>query len=57
MGGRRINRIDVASGRKTVLLEKRSFLFSPDLSPDGHWVAFQAEPLSPTGGSNCSSPR
>jgi serine/threonine protein kinase len=37
----RINRIDAASGRKTVLLEKRSFLFSPDLSPDGHWVAFQ----------------
>ena len=37
----RINRIDAASGRKTVLLEKRSFLFSPDLSPDGRWVAFQ----------------
>jgi Tol biopolymer transport system component len=38
----RINRIDVASGRKAVLLEKRGFLFSPDLSPDGRWVAFQA---------------
>ena len=37
----RINRIDAASGGKTVLLEKRSFLFSPDLSPDGRWVAFQ----------------
>ncbi|HJS30114.1 MAG TPA: hypothetical protein VJ768_10860, partial [Anaerolineales bacterium] len=38
----RINRIDVLSGRKTVLLEKGGFLFSPNLSPDGHWVAFQA---------------
>ena len=37
----RINGIDVASGRKTVLLEKRSFLFSPDLFLDGQWVAFQ----------------
>jgi Tol biopolymer transport system component/tRNA A-37 threonylcarbamoyl transferase component Bud32 len=37
----RINRIDVMSGHKTVLLEK-GFLFSPELSPDGHWVAFQA---------------
>ncbi|HTF66105.1 MAG TPA: protein kinase, partial [Edaphobacter sp.] len=40
----RIDRIDVASGRKTVLLDKGGFLFSPDLSPDGHWVAFQARP-------------
>jgi serine/threonine protein kinase len=38
----RIDRIDVASGRKTVLLEKRGFLFAPDLSPDGHWVTFQS---------------
>jgi hypothetical protein len=37
----RINRIDVVSGRKTVLLEKDGFLFSPNLSPDGHWVAFR----------------
>ncbi|HEU0007659.1 MAG TPA: protein kinase, partial [Terriglobia bacterium] len=40
--GVRINRIDVTSGRKTVLLEKGGYLFSPDLSPDGRWVAFQA---------------
>jgi len=38
----RINRIDVVNGRKTVLLEKDGFLFSPNLSPDGGWVAFQA---------------
>ncbi len=37
----RINRIDAVSGRKTVLLQK-SLLYAPDLSPDGHWVAFQA---------------
>jgi hypothetical protein len=38
----RINRIDLASGRKTVLFEKPDYLiFSPDLSPDGQWVAFQ----------------
>ena len=39
--GRRIYRIDAVSGRKTVLLEKHGFLYAPDLSPDGHWVAFQ----------------
>ena len=38
----RINRIDVASGRSSVLFEKASHLFSPDFSPDGRWVAFQA---------------
>jgi hypothetical protein len=38
----RINRIDAVSGRKTVLLEKGGFLFSPNLSPDGDWVAFQS---------------
>jgi Tol biopolymer transport system component/tRNA A-37 threonylcarbamoyl transferase component Bud32 len=38
-----INRIDARIGRKTVLLEKRgNGLFSPDLSPDGRWVSFQA---------------
>ena len=40
----RINRIDVASGRKAVLLDNSSFLTAPDLSPDGRWVAFQAKP-------------
>jgi eukaryotic-like serine/threonine-protein kinase len=40
----RIDRIDVG-GRKTVLFQKPGFfLFSPDLSPDGDWVAFQARP-------------
>jgi Tol biopolymer transport system component len=40
--GTRIYRIDVRERRKTVLLEKRgTFLFSPDLSPGGRWVAFQ----------------
>src|SRR4030095_13222200 len=38
----RINRIDVMSGRKTVLLEKDGYLFSPDVSPDGRGAAFQA---------------
>jgi dipeptidyl aminopeptidase/acylaminoacyl peptidase len=38
----RIYRIDVVGGDKTILLEKPGFfLFSPDLSPDGQWVAFQ----------------
>ena len=42
----RINRIDAASGRKTVLLENGGFLSAPELSPDGRWVAFQAKPIS-----------
>ncbi len=41
--GTRIYRIDVRERRKTVLLEKRGrLLFSPDVSPDGRWVAFQS---------------
>ena len=39
----RINRIDTASGRTTILTEKPgTFLFAPDLSPDGRWIVFQA---------------
>ncbi len=41
----RINRIDTASGRTTILTEKPgTFLFAPDLSPDGRWIVFQARP-------------
>jgi Tol biopolymer transport system component len=41
----RINRIDTASGRTTVLTEKPgTLLFAPDLSPNGRWIAFQARP-------------
>ena len=41
----RIDRIEVASGRKTILAEKPgTFLFAPDLSPDGRWIVFQARP-------------
>jgi Tol biopolymer transport system component len=41
----RIDRIETASGRKTVLAEKPgTFLFAPDLSPDGRWIVFQARP-------------
>jgi Tol biopolymer transport system component len=43
--GSRINRIETATGRKTVLAEKPgTFLFAPDLSPDGRWIVFQARP-------------
>jgi Tol biopolymer transport system component len=43
--GSRINRIETATGRKTVLVEKPgTFLFAPDLSPDGRWIVFQARP-------------
>ena len=40
--GERIMRIDAASGRQTVLFDNGQFLYSPDFSPDGAWVAFQA---------------
>lgn len=41
----RINRIDAASGQTTILTDKPgTFLFAPDLSPDGNWVVFQARP-------------
>jgi len=41
----RINRIETASGRTTVLTEKPdTSLFAPDLSPDGRWIVFQARP-------------
>lgn len=41
----RINRIEAASGRATILTEKPdTFLFAPDLSPDGRWIVFQARP-------------
>ncbi len=41
----RINRIETASGRATILTEKPdTFLFAPDLSPDGRWIVFQARP-------------
>jgi eukaryotic-like serine/threonine-protein kinase len=43
--GYRINRIETATGRKTVLVEKPdTFLFAPDLSPDGRWIVFHARP-------------
>jgi Tol biopolymer transport system component len=43
--GIRINRIETASGRKSVLAEKPgTFLFAPDLSLDGRWIVFQARP-------------
>jgi serine/threonine protein kinase len=43
--GFRINRIETVSGRKTILTEKPgTFLFAPDLSPDGRWIVFQARP-------------
>jgi Tol biopolymer transport system component len=38
-----ILRIDPLTGRKTLIAENSGLLlFAPDLSPDGHWVAFQA---------------
>jgi len=41
----RINRIHTATGRTTILTEKSgTFLFAPDLSPDGRWIVFQARP-------------
>jgi Tol biopolymer transport system component len=47
--GYRINRIEAATGRKTVLAEKLgTFLFAPDFSPDGRWVVFQARPAPVT---------
>jgi Tol biopolymer transport system component len=43
--GSRISRIETATGRKTILAEKPgTFLFAPDLSPDGRWIVFQARP-------------
>lgn len=43
--GFHLDLIDVSTGKKTVLARKAgALLFSPDLSPDGRWVAFQARP-------------
>jgi Tol biopolymer transport system component len=43
--GYHLDLIDVPTGRKTVLAEKAGlWLFAPDFSPDGRWVAFQARP-------------
>jgi serine/threonine protein kinase len=44
--GSRLNRIETATGRRSVLAEQKgAFLYSPDFSPDEHWVAFQSRPL------------
>jgi hypothetical protein len=41
----RIDRLDAVSVRKTVIAEKSGvYLYAPDFSPDGGWVAFQALP-------------
>jgi serine/threonine protein kinase len=41
--GSRLNRIETATGRKSVIAEQQGgFLFAPDFSPDDRWVAFQA---------------
>ncbi|HTG74305.1 MAG TPA: protein kinase [Terriglobia bacterium] len=38
----RINRIEVANGRKVAVFEKTNyFVFGGELSPDGQWVTFQ----------------
>lgn len=38
-----INRLDARSGSKAIMAEKRGvFVNSPDFSPDGRWIAFQA---------------
>jgi Tol biopolymer transport system component len=43
--GWHLNLIDVSTGKKTVLARKAGvLLFSPDLSPDGRWIALQVRP-------------
>ncbi len=45
IAGYRINWVDPVRGTESLMIEKSGlYLFSPDFSPDGGWIAFQARP-------------